>query len=206
MSTHTATATDIERSQVFDEFRKCMQIQYNGKLTVVSPKGHNWSFYYRLGQIVWATDGTHPYRRLRRYVTQNCPQIDPNKIQLSPPESISIDYADYCWLKTLYKNQQIKREQINEIVVHTIVEMLFDLAQNVNLFSLNWELDQKVILEAPIMSTSAIMSIEHMEKRWNHVSEAWLASVYPHLKPIFYKLDHSSEIYLIGRFLIKIFD
>ncbi len=57
-------------NNLVNEFKTCTQLQYNGKLNIKSSKGGQWTFYYRLGRIVWATGGTHPFRRWRRHMAQ----------------------------------------------------------------------------------------------------------------------------------------
>src|SRR6476660_7026880 len=96
----------ILSNNLVNEFKTCTQLQYNGKLNIKSSKGGQWTFYYRLGRIVWATGGTHPFRRWRRHMAQNCPQIDVDKLQLRM-QDISIDYWDYRLLEILYKKQKI---------------------------------------------------------------------------------------------------
>ncbi|MFM6153596.1 MAG: response regulator, partial [Sphaerospermopsis kisseleviana] len=63
----------VESHNLLNEFKTCTQFQYNGKLNIKSAKGRQWAFYYRLGRIVWATGGTHPFRRWRRQMAQHCP-------------------------------------------------------------------------------------------------------------------------------------
>lgn len=204
MNTMTTTK-DIPKIYVFDEIRRCMQAKYNGKLKFISSKGQNWSFYFHLGHIVWATNENHPYRRWRKYINQNCPHIDPSKVRLTP-QSRSNDCADYCWLKGLYSDQILRTEQMNKIVINAIVEIIFDLAYHVNYSSLAWERDHGTVLEAPVTSTSATMSIEHLKQCCHYFSDDWFNNIYPLLTPIFYKLNISSEMFLIGRFMICIFD
>src|SRR5690242_9066811 len=118
-------------NNILDEFKTCTQLQYNGQLNIKSSKGHQWTFYYRLGRLVWATGGTHPFRRWRRYMAQYCPQVDVDKMQLRQ-QDISMNHWDYRLWEILYKKQKIQREQINAIVESTIAELLFDLAQQTN--------------------------------------------------------------------------
>lgn len=170
-------------SNLLDEFKTCTQIQYSGKLNIKSSKEHTWIFYYRLGRIVWATGGTHPSRRLRRYIAQYCPEINIDKIQVSP-EQISMDYWDYHLLEILHKKQKINREQISTIVEHTIAELLFDLAQQANFNVVSCERKQGVTLEAPMSFTSADMSLKFMQESWKRWSEAGLANFSPDLAPV----------------------
>ena len=180
-------------SNLLDEFKTCTQLQYSGKLNIKSSKEHKWRFYYRLGRIVWATGGTHPFRRFRRHMAQYCPEINVDKIQLSR-EDISIDYWDYRILEILHKKQKINREQISTIVEHTIAELLFDLAQQANFSFVSCERKQEVILEAPMSFTSADMSLKFMQDSWKMWSEAGLANFSPDLAPVLRRSEQLEQM------------
>lgn len=173
----------IFSNNIVNEFKTCTQLQYNGKLNIKSSKGSQWTFYYRLGRIVWATGGTHPFRRWRRHMSQICPQIDIDKLQLRL-QDVSIDYWDYRLLEIFYKKQKIQREQIQSIAESTIVELLFDLALQGNFASISCNRSQEVILETPMSFTSAEMSVKHMQDSWKIWSEAGLANFSPDLAPV----------------------
>ncbi|WP_298914206.1 response regulator [uncultured Nostoc sp.] len=174
---------EIISNNLVNQFKTCTQLQYNGKLNIKSSKGSQWTFYYRLGRIVWATGGTHPFRRWRRHMAQYCPQIDVDKLQLCL-QDLSIDYWDYRLLEIFYKKQKIQREQINSIVDNTIAELLFDLAMQGNFASISCNRSQEVILETPMSFTSAEMSVKHMQNSWKIWSEAGLANFSPDLAPV----------------------
>ncbi|WP_414515002.1 response regulator [Nostoc sp. PCC 9305] len=174
---------ELISNNLVNEFKTCTQLQYNGKLNIKSSKGSQWTFYYRLGRIVWATGGTHPFRRWRRHIAQNCPQIDVDKLQLRG-QDLSIDYWDYKLIEVFYKKQKIQREQIQSIAENTIAELLFDLALQGNFASLTCNRNQEVILETPMSFTSAEMSVKHMQDSWKIWSEAGLANFSPDLAPI----------------------
>ncbi|MEH2464493.1 response regulator [Nostoc sp.] len=174
---------EIISNNLVNEFKTCTQLQYNGKLNIKSSKGSQWTFYYRLGRIVWATGGTHPFRRWRRHMAQYCPQINVDKSQLCL-QDLSIDYWDYRLLEIFHKKQKIQREQINSIVDNTIAELLFDLAMQGNFASISCNRSQEVILETPMSFTSAEISVKHMQNSWKIWSEAGLANFSPDLAPV----------------------
>ncbi|MDM9385784.1 response regulator [Chlorogloeopsis sp. ULAP01] len=178
----------IVATGLINEFQNCTQIQYSGQLHTQSAKGVKWTFYYRLGRIVWVTEGNHPFRRWRRLVAQYCPNIEIEKMQLFS-QDFSRDYWDYCLLENLYEKQQIKREQVNLIVENTLAELLFDLAQQANFSSISCERSQKVILEMPMSFTSADTSLKQMRESWKNWSEAGLANFSPNLAPILIRLE-----------------
>ncbi|MDZ8055607.1 MAG: response regulator [Aulosira sp. ZfuVER01] len=173
----------LEFNKILHEFSKCTQIQLNGNLNIKSSQGRHWTFYYHLGQIVWAAGGTHTYRRLRRCIAQTTPQIDINNIQLDFKE-LSKDYRDYQILEILYKKQVLKQEQINAIVEKTVAELLFDIVQRLNSEFLSCDRHQQVILEVPISSINAQISLKQMQDSWNNWSKAGLASISPNLAPV----------------------
>lgn len=183
----------MESNKILDEFKTCTHLQYNGQLILSSSKGHQWTFYYRLGRIVWATGGTHPFRRWRRFMAQYCPQINVDKIQLRQ-QDIAIGYWDYRLLEILYKKQKIQREQINAIVENTLAELLFDLAQQTKFVAVKCERNQEVILEAPMSFTSADMSMKQMQDSWNLWTQAGLANVFPELAPVIRRPEQLQEL------------
>jgi two-component system, chemotaxis family, response regulator PixG len=167
-------------NNVFNEFQACNRLQYSGKLIIQSSKGHKWTFYYRLGRIVWATGGNHPFRRWRRQMIQHCPNINIDGMQLSPND-LEIDYWDYQLLEVLYKEQKIKREEVNTVVESTIAELLFDLAQQGNFSLISCDRNQQVILETPMSLSSTYVSLKYMSESWHNWSEAGLANFSPDL-------------------------
>ncbi|MHC5596817.1 MAG: response regulator [Nostoc sp.] len=193
---------EVISNNLVNEFQTCTQLQYNGKLNIKSSKGSQWTFYYRLGRIVWATGGTHPFRRWRRHIAQNCPEINVDKLQLRL-QDLSIDYWDYKLIEAFYKKQKIQREQIQSIAENTIAELLFDLALQGNFASISCSRSQEVILETPISFTSAEMSLKHMQDSWKIWSEAGLANFSPDLAPVLRRPEQFEQ--MVSRFVYKNF-
>jgi two-component system, chemotaxis family, response regulator PixG len=177
---------------LIDEFMTCTNLQYNGKLDISSVKGQKWSFYYRLGRIVWATGGTHPFRRWRRNMAKYCPHLDFSQMVLRS-QDINIEHWDYLLLETLHKTAKINREQVNDVVDSTITEILFDLAQQIhfgnvecNIFRIseNVQRNQQTILDAPMSFSSTDVSLRNMRESWHNWSEANLANFSPDSAPV----------------------
>ena len=173
----------MELDTLLSAFEKCVQIQYNGNLNFKDTLGNEWTFYYHLGQIVWATGGIHPRRRWLRNIALICPELDINQLLLRE-EEILIDYWDYLLLENLYHKQEINQTQFNDFVVKTVGEHLFDLSQQVNVSSLSWEVKQDKILKTILSSTSTNMFLEEMKNSWKNWSNAGLSGVSPNLSPV----------------------
>jgi two-component system, chemotaxis family, response regulator PixG len=170
----------MQLDTLLNEFKKCVQLQYNGKLEVKDTHGNKWTFYYHLGQILWATGGIHPRRRWLRNISLICPQIDINKLLLQQ-EEILIDYWDYLLLENLYHTKEINQSQFNEFVIKTVGEQLFDLAQKVNISDLSCKLKQDTILKPILSSTNTNMFLQEMQNSWNDWSSSGLENFSPHL-------------------------
>ncbi len=169
--------------QLIAEFKACSRLQYSGKLDISTCKGHSWSFYYRLGRIVWATGGNHPVRRWLRQMTQHCPQIVLDQIRWGS-QDLGVDYWDYQRLTVLHTQQHISRDEVKAVVDNTIAELLFDLAQQANFNGIECDCTEDVILDAPMSFTSADISLKEMEEAWYTWSQINLASFSPDLAPI----------------------
>jgi two-component system, chemotaxis family, response regulator PixG len=173
----------MKPSNILNELKSCTELQFNGYLNIKNDKGKQWTFFYRLGRIVWATGGAHPFRRWRRNMAQYCPHIDVEHLNLRR-EDVEINYWDYRILEILYKRQKIDREQIHNFVENTIAELLFDVAQQTNFVAATCDRNQEVVLETPMSFTSANVFMSQMENSWKIWSEAGLANFSPDLAPI----------------------
>ncbi|MGJ5674581.1 MAG: response regulator [Nostochopsis sp.] len=186
-------------NKLINEFQICTQLKYSGKLNIKSVNGQKWIFYYHGGKIIWATGGTHPFRRLRRQIAQYCLSIDIDKIHLQS-QKLSLDYWDYCLLVSLYNQQKINPEQMRAVIENTTTELLFDLTQQANFYSINCDRNQEIILEAPVSITDADMSLKLMQESWEHWLAAGLKNISPNLAPILRKPEElqkqvSSAVY-----------
>ncbi|MEA5578761.1 response regulator [Anabaena sp. UHCC 0451] len=178
----------IESNELLKDFNICTQLKYTGQLKVRDSQGRSWNFYYQLGQIVWATGGTHPYRRWLRYIAQHCPDLDTNSIEYRA-EDILVDAWDYRLLENLYATQKITQEQITHIAESTIAELLFDIAQQTKLSSLSVDRNQQLILKSPLTATNGNIFLKQMQEFWHNWKEAGLVDFSPYLAPVLRKPD-----------------
>ncbi|KAF3885679.1 MULTISPECIES: response regulator [Nostocales] len=192
---------EIVPSNLFDAFITCSQLQYSGKLDIKNARGKAWTFYYRLGRIVWATGGTHPWRRWRRHMVQHCPEMDLEKMRFRIEDTL-LEYWDYRILGILHQRQKLKREQIKMIVDNTIFELLFDVVQQANLDTVHFndgntelraERNQEVVLEAPVSFTSADLSLKQVEDSWKLWLESSLGNIFPDSAPVLRKPDRLEQ-------------
>jgi chemotaxis family two-component system response regulator PixG len=184
--------TFLVSNTVLNEFTTCTQLQYSGKLDISSAKKQKWTFFYRLGRIVWATGGNHPLRRWYRQITLYCPEINIDSMQLTAKD-VSGDFWDYQLLVKLYKTQKIQREQLKSIVDNTIAELLFDVNQLETFTYLSCERNQEIILD-PLMSFTGVdISVKLMQDSWQNWLETGLGAISPDLAPVLQKPEQLQQ-------------
>ncbi len=171
----------IAYKDLIEEFIACTKAQYSGKLDIKSSK-YKWSLYFRFGRIIWATGGIHPFRRWRRKITQYCPQIKIDEIQIESIE-LANKLWDYQLLTSLYKKEKIDRTQAEAVAKNTISEVLFDIAQQVNFEDVSCIRNPKAVLDVSLTFMNTEFFLKRMEEEWRGWSSAGLASFTPHLSP-----------------------
>jgi chemotaxis family two-component system response regulator PixG len=158
------------------------QMQYSGALDITTSDRHKCRIYYHQGNIVWATGGIHPHRRLRRHMAQNFPQVDLQSLQWRW-QNLSINNWDYQLLRTLHQMQKIQLSQVNQIVENTIIEILFDIIQQAHCTHVFCDRRLEVVLDAPISLTSTEIILRRAYQLWQNWAKADLATISPNLAP-----------------------
>ncbi len=117
-----------------DFFENLKQPRFSGQLLLTGPKQRKWVFYLYLGRIIYATGGMHPVRRWRRNIAGTFPHL-PTHIGALQEEisNLPLHQSKTCWeyeLLCLWVDQQkISIDQAAKMIRSTIVEVLFDLTQ-----------------------------------------------------------------------------
>jgi len=113
---------------------KLKRLQFSGQLVLTASKGQEWSFYLYLGSIMYVTGGIHPVRRWRRNLVAYCPQLPAQSSEWRRELSrLNTTAFNTCWeyeLLCLWEQEQkISREQVDRMIRAVITEVLFDVAQ-----------------------------------------------------------------------------
>jgi two-component system, chemotaxis family, response regulator PixG len=118
--------------------KNLQQLHFSGQLVHTEPAGQQWTFYLSQGSIAYATGGIHPVRRWRRNLAIYCPWIGDRDIapnsELDPISAKSLTISwEYALLKRWVAQQKITREQAARVIQGVVIEVLFDVAQAVDL-------------------------------------------------------------------------
>lgn len=105
-------------------FENAVNLHQNCKIYIVTAEKDNWSFYFKKGNLVWASSNSHRFRRLYRLISKFAPELKSQEIKLRE-QQIS-ELWEFLFLNVLYKRHLIDRDQINEIIQAIVKEVLFD--------------------------------------------------------------------------------
>nr|WP_041933145.1 response regulator [Gloeothece verrucosa] len=165
-------------------FETLKQPRFSGQLILTGPRGEKWEFYLYLGRIMFATGGVHPVRRWRRNLSAYFPQLTPEFIQLALASLGPFD-IQVCWeyqLLCLWVEQQkISREQAARMIRNTIVEVLFDITQ---MMEVSCELRQDDLLSTRLVLIDAEQVIAQCQELWQAWQAAKIADRSPNCAPI----------------------
>ncbi len=172
MMTANASTTDSLTNQI----EICQQKQLTGRLHIVAADNQQWSLYFCLGRLIWATGGIHLLKRWRRLLAQYCPQIDSQKHSFSTGKW---DLEEYQLLISLVKKQEIKGDEAVRVIRNTVTEVLFDLLQQEALGKLTFECNRQNALNASLTLLNPQHAIAYSKQAWEQWCKAGLEKLFP---------------------------
>lgn len=167
-------------------FETLKQPRFSGQLLLTGPKGEKWAFFFYLGRIMYATGGLHPVRRWLRSLNLYFPNIasELSSLQLDV-ESLGLFDSPVCWeyqLLCLWVEQQkITREQAARMIRGTIIEVLFDITQAMEI---TCELRQDDLLSTRLVLIDAEQVIAEAQRLWQAWQGAKIADRSPNWAPV----------------------
>lgn len=183
---HSVPIQEFTASRQVSFFDSLKQPRFSGQLILQNPSGEQWFFYLYLGRIMYATGGYHAVRRWRRQITLYLPQIAANlsSVQLDLA-SIAPQDLQLCWeyqLLCLWVEQQkVTREQAARFIRATIVEVLFDITQ---VMEVSCDLRQNNLLNTRLVLIDADQVIAESQQLWHNWQVAKIADRSPNSAPM----------------------
>jgi chemotaxis family two-component system response regulator PixG len=169
-------------------FENLKQPRFSGQLLLTGPRQMKWVFYLYLGRIVYTTGGLHPVRRWRRNLVAYLPHL-PSHISAYQEDLERLDLAgeNKCWeyeLLCLWVEQQkVSLEQAAKMIRSTIVEVLFDVTQAMQVTcELNPE--KEIPFSSRLVLIDAEQVIAESRKLWQAWQLAKIADRSPDMAPV----------------------
>ena len=180
--THIQHFTATKQIRFFDSLKES---RFSGQLIVSDTQEHTWILYLYLGRIVYASGGVHPVRRWRRYVVAYCPERLANTEELQfaltniAQEELRISW-EYQLLSVWIDQNKISREQATKVIKATVVEVLFDITQSMEV---DCELIRDNLLTTRLILIDAEQAIREASKLYAAWQGAKVADRSPDLSP-----------------------
>ncbi len=200
---HTSTRiqqfTATRQTKFFESLKDAKfsgQLVVSTQRTTASPAHHrggrddsqeiSWTIYLYMGRIVYATGGLHPVRRWRRHVVAYCPErlTHLNEIQSElatiPQEECRVSW-EYKLLSVWIDQKKITSEQVSRVIKATVVEVLFDITQAMEVVS---KTIQDNLLSTRLVLIEAEQVIAEANKLWRAWQAAKIADRSPDMAPV----------------------
>lgn len=170
----------------FEFLRDLKQLQFSGQLSWTSTTGQQWTFHLFKGSIMYATGGMHPMRRWRRNLATHCPRLPSHRLGwqadlASVGGAVSPTGWEYTLLNLWVAKQRITPEQAINIMLSTLVEVLFDVKQAAGV-SKQIKHDESLAAQVGFAQVEDV--IAKTQSRWQAWQDAKLAEHSPNKAPI----------------------
>ena len=148
--------------------------RFSGQLVLTAQTGRRWHFYLSQGRILHATGGAHPVRRWRRYLMLHCPQRPSYRtawqqdLAIANPTALNVAW-DFALLALWTERKQITRQQLTSVMGSIISEVLFDVAQAV-------DVTHKLVQQDELFPELAVVEVGEAIAKMQRLNEAWQAS------------------------------
>ncbi|MEW6496271.1 MAG: response regulator [Cyanobacteriota bacterium] len=160
------------------------RLRFSGQLLFTSSKEEQWIFYLYLGQIIYATGGTHAVRRWQRHLEAYCPQM----LAHSSPRDLAgmkANGSTLCWeyqlLSIWVVHQNITNEQAANMIRSVVSEVLFDLTQAMRVIH---QINQDDSISSPLVLIDIHEAIAQIQPHLQVWRNSRLANYSPDMAPI----------------------
>ena len=173
-------------SKQIEFFESLKESRFSGQLAICDRQNLTWVLYLYLGRIVYASGGTHPVRRWRRHIVAYCPErlAKTDELQLALANIAQEDSRiswEYQLLSLWIDCNKITREQATKVIKATVVEILFDITQAMEV---NCELIKDNLLTTRLILIDAEQVITESNKLYSAWQSAKVGDRSPNLAPV----------------------
>ncbi|NEO98301.1 MAG: response regulator [Symploca sp. SIO2E9] len=170
----------------FQFLKTLKRLRFSGQLVLAGSTGQQWIVYFYLGEIIYATGGTHPVRRWQRNLIAHSPQI-PAQSSAWQSDLIGIDSGsltiswEYRLLCLWVGQQKMTRFQAAKIVTSVSAEVLFDAAQAMRVTA---RIKPNSSLSQPSILIGVEETIAEVQTLWQAWQKAKLLEYSPNHAPV----------------------
>jgi two-component system, chemotaxis family, response regulator PixG len=167
-------------------FQDLKQNQFTGQLVLADSQGKQWNFYLHLGDIQYASGGTHPVRRWLRHLSVNCPHML-SHIPVRQSELSEFDVGGFtlCWEAQLLclwvEQQRITTTESAKVIQSVLLELLLEVAQALDV---RYQVNPNLSLSTQQMVIKPEQVIAEFQQFWTVFQDSEIAGYSPNFAPI----------------------
>lgn len=186
---HGISHTPIEQFTLTEQTECFLSLKnslFSGRLIVSDSQNNTWTFYLYLGSLVYATGGKHRVRRWRRNLVAYCPErvVNIREIQATltnvAHEELRTSW-EYKLLSIWVEQNKVSRQQASKIIETTIVEIIFDITQALQI---SWQTIDDNFSSTSLGAIDCEPIIDKARRLWQAWQNARIADRSPNLAPI----------------------
>ncbi|QIZ71219.1 response regulator [Oxynema aestuarii] len=167
------------------------QQKATGRL-VLAQGDRQWTFYFFLGHLLYATGGPHRVRRWERALKLYCPNfsVDANKVS-------NTNLWEYQVLQEAVLQEQLTLNQAKALLRSILKEVLFSLRNDPD-FSIRWIASTRppsmqISLELPLSTGEVHQILQKVRGMWQQWQGMGLEDICPDRAPVFAEINPYSS-------------
>ncbi|MEM9215569.1 MAG: response regulator [Cyanobacteria bacterium P01_F01_bin.150] len=168
--------------QLTECFQQCHREQFTGKICAYTRTGQQWPVYFLMGRLVWASGGSHRFRRWFRLLNKHLSYVDISK--LPRPELSTTHLWEYSVLSSLLRQHRVLNTSVYSFIDEAIGEVFFEILQEATgLRKSTKSLPRIKNLGSPITMLRSDISLKNARHEWDQWRQAGLISYSPNFAP-----------------------
>lgn len=178
--------------QLAEWFEVNQKTQFTGKILACSRTGQQWALYFLFGRLIWASGGSHRFRRWFRLLAIHIPELEQEQLPL--PDASSSRLWEYSVLRLLLQQRKSLVEPVSHLILQSILEVIFEILQEATDIQQSDQGSRQIKkLGDPIAVFRPDQSFQRAYEEWTCWREAGLISYSPNLAPF---LRHPEQLRL----------
>ncbi|AFZ37890.1 response regulator receiver protein [Stanieria cyanosphaera PCC 7437] len=175
--------TLAKQTELFESLKRA---KFSGQLLISDSQSTTWIVYFYLGRIMYAAGGKHSVRRWRRHLFAYCPEKLNHLSEIQAElNSLSLEESRISWeyqlLSLWIAQNKVTREQADNVIKATVLEILFDINQAL-------QISAEIIKDNLLSTRLTLIDAEELMSEAYRLWEAWqnakLSDRSPDLAPI----------------------
>ncbi|MGK7889670.1 MAG: response regulator [Leptolyngbyaceae cyanobacterium] len=163
-------------------FEVNQKTQFTGKVLACSHAGQQWAIYFLFGRLIWASGGSHRFRRWFRLLATHIPELQQEPLPL--PSASSSRLWEYSVLRLLIQQRKSLIEPVSQLIAQAIAEVTFEILQEATDVQRSDQSSQQIKkLGDPIAVFRPDQCFQRSYGEWTQWRQAGLISYSPNLAP-----------------------